>query len=109
MCIYGGTPLIRTPMGQKKVSILVRCPHFRGVLREGFHCITCFIFINSLFSQSLAKLNESIPEYRYSLSLEPTSEPVLSVYSSVLCEIRKIDASMEYGRKLDETQVRGNI
>jgi tetratricopeptide (TPR) repeat protein len=55
---------------------------------------------------SLAKLNESIPEYRYSLSLEPTSEPVLSVYSSVLCEIRKIDASMEYGRKLDETQAK---
>ena len=26
---YGGTSLIRTPMGQKKVSLLVRCPHFR--------------------------------------------------------------------------------
>ena len=25
-----GTSLIRTPMGQKKVSLLVRCPHFRG-------------------------------------------------------------------------------
>ena len=24
------TSLIRTPMGQKKVSLLVRCPHFRG-------------------------------------------------------------------------------
>ena len=24
-----GTPLIQTPMGQKKVSILVRCPYFR--------------------------------------------------------------------------------
>ena len=23
---YSGTPLIQTPMGQKKVSILVRCP-----------------------------------------------------------------------------------
>ena len=27
---YSGTPLIQTPMGQKKVSVLVRCPHFRG-------------------------------------------------------------------------------
>ena len=26
---YSGTSLIRTPMGQKKVSLLVRCPHFR--------------------------------------------------------------------------------
>ena len=25
--IYSGTSLIRTPMGQKKVSLLVRCPH----------------------------------------------------------------------------------
>ena len=29
-CIYSGTSLIGTPMGQKKVSLLVRCPHFRG-------------------------------------------------------------------------------
>ena len=30
-CVYG-TSLIWTPMGQKKVSllVLVRCPHFRG-------------------------------------------------------------------------------
>ena len=28
--IYSGTSLIRTPMGQKEVSLLVRCPHFRG-------------------------------------------------------------------------------
>ena len=27
---YSGTPLIQTPMGQKKVSILVRYPYFRG-------------------------------------------------------------------------------
>ena len=27
--IYSGTSLIQTPMGQKKVSLLVRCPHFR--------------------------------------------------------------------------------
>ena len=27
---YSGTSLIRTPMGQKRVSLLVRCPHFRG-------------------------------------------------------------------------------
>ena len=25
-----GTSLIWTPMGQKKVSFIVRCPHFRG-------------------------------------------------------------------------------
>ena len=25
-----GTSLIRTPMGQKKVSLLVKCPYFRG-------------------------------------------------------------------------------
>ena len=24
---------------KEKVSLLERCPHFRGVLREGFHCI----------------------------------------------------------------------
>ena len=31
LCVYdSGTSLIRTPMGQKKVSLLVRCPHFRG-------------------------------------------------------------------------------
>ena len=28
--IYSGTSLIRTPMGQNKVSSLVRCPYFRG-------------------------------------------------------------------------------
>ncbi|CAI8021245.1 TELO2-interacting protein 2 [Geodia barretti] len=28
--VYSGTPVIWTPMGQKKVSILVRCPYFRG-------------------------------------------------------------------------------
>ena len=28
--LYSGTPLIQTPMGGKKVSILVRCPYFRG-------------------------------------------------------------------------------
>ena len=27
--IYSGTSLIRTPLGQKKVSLLVRCPDFR--------------------------------------------------------------------------------
>ena len=53
----------------------------------------------------MGEFNDSVSEYRYSLSLEPSSEPVLSVYSSVLCEMRKIEASEEYGRKLDETQV----
>ena len=38
--IYSGTPLIQTLLGQKKVSCLERCPYFRGVLIEGFHC-TC--------------------------------------------------------------------
>ena len=28
--IYSGNTLIRTPVGQEKVSFLVRCPHFRG-------------------------------------------------------------------------------
>ena len=28
--VYSGTSLIRTPMGQKKASLLVRCPNFRG-------------------------------------------------------------------------------
>ena len=28
--VYSGTSLIRTPLGQKKVSLLVRCPDFRG-------------------------------------------------------------------------------
>ena len=28
--MYSGTSLIRTPLGQKKVSLLVRCPDFRG-------------------------------------------------------------------------------
>ena len=27
---YSGTSLIRTSLGQKKVSLLVRCPDFRG-------------------------------------------------------------------------------
>ena len=27
--IYSGTALIRTPVGQEKVSLLVRCPHWR--------------------------------------------------------------------------------
>ena len=26
-------------LGQQKVSLLERCPQFRGVLIEGFHCI----------------------------------------------------------------------
>ena len=29
-CTVRGTFLIRTPLGQKKVSQLVRCPDFRG-------------------------------------------------------------------------------
>ena len=28
--VYSGTSLIRTPLGQKKLSLLVRCPDFRG-------------------------------------------------------------------------------
>ena len=61
---YSGTSLIRTTLRQKKVSLLarcpdfrgcsvhkqgvwdsqnvsclLRCPYFRGVLNEGFHCI----------------------------------------------------------------------
>ena len=58
--IYSGTPLIWTLLvpeesgevcsfqglkstqtwylGRKKVSCLEKCPHFRGVLIEGFHC-----------------------------------------------------------------------
>ena len=28
--VYSGTSLIRTPVGQKKVSFIERCPHFRG-------------------------------------------------------------------------------
>ena len=27
---YSGTSLIQTPLGQKKVPVLERCPHFRG-------------------------------------------------------------------------------
>ena len=31
VCIlYSGTSLNRTPLGQSKVSLIVRCPHFRG-------------------------------------------------------------------------------
>lgn len=59
-----------------------------------------------LLTQSLAQLNESIPEYQHSLSLEPTSEQVLSIYSSVLCEVRKLEASIVYSDKLDETQAK---
>ena len=28
--LYSETSLIRTPVGQKKVSFIERCPHFRG-------------------------------------------------------------------------------
>ena len=28
--VYNETSLIRTPLGKKKVSLLVRCPDFRG-------------------------------------------------------------------------------
>ena len=31
--------LTSTQTGRKKVSCLERCPYFRGVLIEGFHCI----------------------------------------------------------------------
>ena len=27
-------------LGKEKVSLLERCPHFRGVLREGFRCFS---------------------------------------------------------------------
>ena len=27
---YSGTSLLRTPLGQLKMSLIVRCPHFRG-------------------------------------------------------------------------------
>ena len=58
-CLYSGTTLNRTLLGQsnmsvsscqgflntqmmylglRKVSCLWRCPQFRGVLIEGFHC-----------------------------------------------------------------------
>jgi len=30
--IYSGTPPLQTPLGQGKVSLLERCPHFRGVI-----------------------------------------------------------------------------
>ena len=46
--IYSGTPLIQTPMRQKKVSVLVRCPHFRGVLREWFHCYNRGVLISEV-------------------------------------------------------------
>ena len=26
-------------LGHSKVSLIERCPYFRGVLKEGFHCI----------------------------------------------------------------------
>ena len=29
---------VRTVFGERKVSFLERCPYFRGILREGFHC-----------------------------------------------------------------------
>ena len=28
--VYSGTPLNRTPLGEIKVFLIVRCPHFRG-------------------------------------------------------------------------------
>ena len=28
--LYSGTPLNRTPLGQSKMSLIERCPHFRG-------------------------------------------------------------------------------
>ena len=71
---YSGTSLIQTPMGQKKVSIIVsevslfqglncmqelflgkekvslleRCPHFRGVLREIRAHYNCAVLHNVL-------------------------------------------------------------
>ena len=30
----------RTVLWERKVSLVERCPHFRGVLRERFNCIT---------------------------------------------------------------------
>ena len=36
-------------MGRKKVSCLERCPYFRGVLIEGFHCIVYDMYISTIF------------------------------------------------------------
>ena len=40
-------------LGKEKVSLLERCPHFRGVLRERFNCITVTIVRNILPFSSL--------------------------------------------------------
>ena len=31
--------MLELRLGRENVSLLERCPHFRGVLKEGFHCI----------------------------------------------------------------------
>ena len=42
MSLYLGLKSTQTwYLGRKKVSCLERCPYFRGVLIEGFHCSTC--------------------------------------------------------------------
>ena len=72
MPLYSGAPLIRTQLGQKKVSLfqglkstqtwnlgrkkvscLERCPYFRGVLIEGFHCRSVIQYIEVSFIQSI--------------------------------------------------------
>ena len=47
-CVYSGTSLIRTPLGQKKVSISVRCPDFSVVMNSGrvFGTAKCVLFID---------------------------------------------------------------
>ena len=48
--MYSGTSLIRTPLGQTKVSLLVRCPDFRGCDVHKQETAKCVLFIEvSLF------------------------------------------------------------
>ena len=57
-------------MGQKKVSLLERCPYFRGVLRERFHCIYNVSFISLSLAPYISAFI-SLP-HTHSLSSSPS-------------------------------------
>ena len=51
-------------LGKEKVSLLERCPHFRGDLRERFHCISMCHYL--LYSYYVCKAVSFSPRQKFS-------------------------------------------
>ena len=59
-------------LGAGKVSCLERCPQFRGVLIEGFHCIQISGFLNATYCAMLYQVAKG-RKMQKSLTTSPTT------------------------------------